>query len=78
MAKRTSKYANMSASELGAETRRRGLTKPEGMVNISEWADFLEAEDAKEAEAPAVDSTEAESAEKPAKSAKAKGKEAEG
>ncbi len=67
--KRTSKYASMTTSQLAAETRRRGLTKPEGMLNISEWADFLEAEDKKaliEAE------TAIESDEKPAKSSKAK------
>ena len=53
MAKRISRYAAMTTSELAAETRKRGLTKPEGMINISEWADFLEADDAKAAEVPA-------------------------
>lgn len=42
MVKRTSKYANLTASDLARITRERGLAKPEGMKNISEWADWLE------------------------------------
>ena len=49
MAKRLSKYATMTASDLARVTREKGLTKPEGLLHISEWADFLEAHDKGEA-----------------------------
>ena len=48
MAKRTSKYASMTASDLARETRERGLAKPDGMTNVSEWADWLESLDAQQ------------------------------
>jgi hypothetical protein len=42
--KRTSKYANMNASDLARETRARGLEKPH-VLDISQWADWLEEQD---------------------------------
>lgn len=44
--KRKSQYANMNASDLARITRERGLKKPK-VITLSEWADFLEADDAK-------------------------------
>jgi hypothetical protein len=46
--KRKSAYTNMKTHELARITRERGLEKPK--VNTrSEWADFLDADDAKRA-----------------------------
>lgn len=45
MAKQTSIYTKMSVSELSKVTRERGLKKPEGMKNASEWVAFLEKQD---------------------------------
>lgn len=44
--KRKSVYAKMTASDLARITRERGLEKPD-VITLSEWADFLEADDAK-------------------------------
>lgn len=44
--KRKSVYAKMTASDLARVTRERGLEKP-NVITLSEWADFLEADDAK-------------------------------
>lgn len=44
--KRKSVYANMKAHDLARITRERGLEKP-NVITLSEWADFLEADDAK-------------------------------
>lgn len=44
--KRKSAYASMNASDLARITRERGLEKP-NVITLSEWADFLEADDAK-------------------------------
>lgn len=46
MKKRTSIYASMTASDLARITRERGLDKPD-VITLSEWANFLEADDAK-------------------------------
>lgn len=46
--KRTSRYATMTASDLARETRERGLEKP-NVITLSEWADWLEADDVKKA-----------------------------
>lgn len=43
--KRRSIYTNMTASDLARVTRERGLEKP-NVKTLSEWADFLEADDA--------------------------------
>src|SRR4051794_23559048 len=48
--KRKSVYANMTASDLARITRERGLDKP-NVITLSEWADFLEADDIKRREA---------------------------
>lgn len=50
--KRQSRYATMTASDLARETRERGLDKP-NVITLSEWADFLEADDVKRAQQPA-------------------------
>lgn len=44
--KRQSIYANMTASDLARVSRERGLEKP-NVITLSEWADFLEADDAR-------------------------------
>lgn len=44
--KRKSRYANMNASDLARITSERGLEKPK-VITLSEWADFLDADDAK-------------------------------
>lgn len=44
--KRQSAYANMKAGDLARITRERGLKKPD-VITRSEWADFLEKDDAK-------------------------------
>jgi hypothetical protein len=50
--KRRSAYANMTASDLARVTRERGLEKPP-VHSLSEWEDWLEAQDAKRrAQAP--------------------------
>jgi hypothetical protein len=60
--KRTSQYANMTASDLARVTRERGLEKP-NVITLSEWADFLEADDAKrEKAAQAKESVRADDA----------------
>jgi hypothetical protein len=60
--KRTSQYANMTASDLARITRERGLEKP-NVITLSEWADFLEANDAKrEKAAQTKDSVRADDA----------------
>lgn len=58
MKKRTSKYANMNASDLARETRNRGLEKPQ-VLDISQWADWLEELDNPTKPAP-VETTEDE------------------
>jgi hypothetical protein len=45
--KRKSAYSSMTASDLARITRERGLEKP-NVLTRSEWADFLEADDAKQ------------------------------
>jgi hypothetical protein len=42
--KRKSIYATMTTSDLVRITRERGLKKPD-VITLSEWADFLEADD---------------------------------
>lgn len=69
--KRTSRYAAMTASDLARETRERGLEKP-NVITLSEWADWLEADDVKKAQQPADADRDTEDAEtaptdKPAK-----------
>lgn len=44
--KRKSAYSTMKTHELARITRERGLKKPD-VMSRSEWADFLEADDAK-------------------------------
>lgn len=44
MAKRT-QYSNMSTSDLARLTRERGLVKPEGLMDVGEWADWLAQQD---------------------------------
>ncbi len=63
--KRQSVYAKMTASDLARITRDRGLEKP-GVKTLSEWADFLEADDINRQSAsssPEFEIVEAESGE---------------
>lgn len=62
MAKRTSKYASMTTSDLARETRALGLEKPEGVINISEWADWLEKQSAQPVESVGEPVTDTEAA----------------
>lgn len=59
MAKKpASLYDNMTASDLARITRERKLEKP-NVITLREWADFLEADDAKRLlKAQAVDTDE--------------------
>jgi hypothetical protein len=45
---RKSIYHSMKAHDLARVTRERGLDKPK-VLSLSEWADFLDADDAKRA-----------------------------
>jgi hypothetical protein len=49
--KRKSIYATMTTSDLVRITRERGLKKPD-VITLSEWADFLEADDKRRALKP--------------------------
>lgn len=60
--KRKSAYSTMKTHELARITRERGLKKPD-VMSRSEWADFLEADDAKRQQPlKTVESTDAEDA----------------
>lgn len=61
-----SAYHSMKAHELARVTRERGLEKPK-VITLSEWADFLDKDDAKRLNvSKAVDVTKADTDEQAA------------